>query len=425
MKLHARSILQQFLSITMLGLAGASLVACPPTGPSGKPTTGSQAQGPARKQVLSFSELHPVIALAEVQNRVFVGDARGLRVYEQGKDTPKVVLGPDKKPLGRVHAASGGPGGLWVITDRGLLNWRRGTWQTIPKGTPPEARTVLASSDGLLVGASGGLFLLDKGRWRRLLPGARISLLVDNRAGRGAWIGTDGEGLYSFEGGKLTPHAVDSGQPIRRVRAVTYTSAGGVLAIGADGQGRDLLAYFDGTHWTAYWPPNGVQIGFLTQVGGRVMLGVGTRVLALARAAKGKKPPTALELSAERSPGAPSDYPMPYYYATEVRHFLPPAPTAVLDRGDHVLMGTARQGVASFDGKRLHWYRSESLEISASGGSGTPVLICQRCQSSSGPGKSSISRVVLVKPIPFNDFMSVGSVSKHQAIVFGVLFGLF
>ncbi len=368
MMLHSRSPSHRSPRLVLVSavlLAGGLLAACPAKTGVGKLTNGVRESGPPKPQVISFSELHPVTALAEFNGRVYVGDATGLRAYEKGKREPKVVVGPDQRPFGRVHAASGGVGGLWVVTDRGLFNRHRTGWRAVPKGTPREARTVLTTSDGVLVGASGGLFLLAKGRWKRLLPGAKISLLVDNRAGRGAWVGTDGEGLYAFAKGQLTVHAVDSGQPIRRVRALTYTKAGGVLAVGADGQGRDLLAYYDGTHWTAYWPPRAVEIGFLTQIGGRVLVGVGKRVLEIHRAAKDQKPATALELSGERSPTAPRDYPIPHYYATVVRRVMPTAPTVVLDRGDHVLLGTARQGVASFDGKRLRWYRSESFTGSA------------------------------------------------------------
>ncbi|MCK5797837.1 MAG: hypothetical protein KAI47_11665, partial [Deltaproteobacteria bacterium] len=102
-------------------------------------------------------------------------------------------------------------------------------------------------------------------------------------------------------------------------------------------------------------------LNFLSQVGGRVLFGVDGRVLELRRASKGEDPASAMDLSAERSPLAPPSFIMTHFYATPIRRRLPVAPTISVDMGDHLIMGTARQGACLFDGKTLRWFRTRDF----------------------------------------------------------------
>lgn len=347
---------------TLLCFAVLLQTACPPAATTKKVAKPELAA--AGPQVRSFSETRPVTAIAETSKKVYVGDAEGLRSYDQQTGLGKLVLGPDGKSLGAIRALAVGEAlTLWVATDTGLHSRRNGAWVT-DGNAPPGISVLLWTRGGLLAGGAKGLALRAKGVWQRLLPGAAVTVAVDNRAGKGVWIGTAREGLYQLVGGKLRPHALDRGQPLRRVDAITYTSDGGVLALGADQSKRPLLSFFDGKHWSLYWPPPRADLRYVAQVGGHILLAgaAGTYSLQRARRVEGQPLPTSyLDLSAERSRVAPRDYPVPYFFVRPLDHWVPADAAVVVDGGDHLLFGTERLGVARYDGKRLRWVRGQSL----------------------------------------------------------------
>ena len=60
-------------------------------------------------------------------------------------------------------------------------------------------------------------------------------------------------------------------------------------------------------------------------------------------------------------PDVPAGYPMHHFYTEKTGLWLPPDPTQVVGDGQETLFSSANLGVARFDGKQTHWYRTNDL----------------------------------------------------------------
>lgn len=356
---HARGALLLALGLVVQG--------CPATGgPTARPRTAARSSAPS---IASFSETQPFTSVTHLGGRIYAGTPRGVIRFDA--DTGEFIRLTRKEGLAgdHVYALSASPlTGLWVATDNGISRYHDGVWTNYPAGNPPGATVTAMAATGAGVWAGGpqGLGRLEDGKWTGYLPGAAVTYLLADLSGRGVWVGTAGEGIYHFTGGKLVSHNPARGQLLRTVRSLTRDANGAILAVGSDGE-RDRLVFFDGRHWTTYTPSPAGRLRWVQQVAGEVLLAHDERILKLRRFVRppGKRRATApsgpVEFDGEPGATAPSGYPAPELYTEPLGCWLPPDPTIVVGFGREMLIATRNVGLARFDGSRVRWYRTSDL----------------------------------------------------------------
>lgn len=349
----------------VLALMTGGLAGCP--GPGAKETLSNLPRHAAGLGAVdSFSELYPVTAAAEQGGGLYVGRKADLLRFDIAAGDHQTLAGPKGAPLKEVSALSGSPAsGLWVAAKGALYHRKEGKWIDVPAGAPPRARALLAMDDGVLVGGEAGLARLAKGSWTKMLPGAKVTTLVEHRSRSEVWIGTTQEGVYSLDGaGKLVSHSPARGQPVRSVQSLVVLADGGVLVLGRDGRGRQLLSHFDGKVWIRYWPSSEQRLRRLFTAGKKIFLQHRKGLFELRQVAApkdGAAPFSLLHLTVERAPGSPADHPAPFFVAVDAERRLPRGITVVTSSGGHAYIGTLALGVARFDGGELRWFRTMEL----------------------------------------------------------------
>lgn len=330
---------------------------------------------PVLPGILSLSESQPFTSVAFLSGKVFAATARGLLQFHQAAGFSTLLTRADGLPGDHVYWVASERGNrLWVATDGGLGLLHKDKWTRRPLpailGRPITA--LLPTKKLIWVGSNKGLWSLDleSKTWKSYLRGARISYLLEDVMTGSMWVGTDGAGIYHLERGKFVPHSTDSGQDLRKVRCMTYTAEGGLMAAGSSKEG-ERLTFFDGKFWTSYTFNPAGKLHWVQQVGQHTMVSFGRHLLRLKRRKiKARQPgmqdtpPHAdgpVRLQGKRSPRAPSTYPVPPFYTERMDLLLPPEPTSVVGAGKTMLMGTSRLGVAMFDGERVAWYRTNDL----------------------------------------------------------------
>ena len=360
-----RSLLCSSLILLALVLGG-----CPPSvGLPGATSVSTERMGGGAR-IISFSESTPYAAVATFAGSQYAGTARGLLQFDPRKEGAEVVKALEGKGVVGISAES--TTGLWVATSEGLHRLNKEEWTNIklPTSLGGASPAMLATRDGLWVGGTRGLGLLDKkGGWKTYLPGARITYLLEDIQSGGVWVATDGEGIYHYEMGQFVPHALANGQLLQRVRSLTYTPDGGVLAVGQSSQG-ERLTFFDGRFWTTYRVlPEGV-LHWVQMVGQDLYLGHGHGVFNLhrmmiktARPGESRQdmPRGPVDIQAQPSKLVPYGYPVPAFYTSTMEVWLPPKVAVVAGYARHILLGTDNLGMALFDGKKVTWYRGGSL----------------------------------------------------------------
>ena len=355
--------------IGLLLLLPLALGGCPAQGLP-VPTNASTARVGGGARIISFSEATPYVAVATFAGSHYAGTARGLLRFNAHQEKVEAVKALQGLPIIGISAES--TTGLWVATADGLhrLNKEKWTKLELPASLGGASSAMLATRDGLWVGGTRGLGFLDKkGSWKTYLPGARITYLLEDIQSGGVWVATDGEGIYHYEMGQFVPHALAKGQVLQRVRGLTYTPDGGVLAVGQSAQG-ERLTFFDGRFWNTYRVlPEGV-LHWVQMVGQEIFLGHGHGVFKLhrvslrtARPGESRQdiPQGPVNLQLQPSKMVPYGYPVPVFYTSAMDIWLPSKVSAVAGYARHILLGTGNLGMALFDGKKVTWHRGGSL----------------------------------------------------------------
>jgi ligand-binding sensor domain-containing protein len=152
-------------------------------------------------------------------------------------------------------------GTIWIGTAAGFAGWSGGQVRSYREldGTPLSTVTSFAEdSDGTLwVGAGGRLFKLRDGKltrdpaWKGVFD---IKAIYCDRLGR-MWIGTDGEGLFEYDGDKWTVLRTQDGLASDQIRGVLCDRQG-VLWVLTMGNG--ISRYADGK-FTTYTVKDGLS----------------------------------------------------------------------------------------------------------------------------------------------------------------------
>ena len=370
-------------AVTACGLLLVIFSGCPRANDRPLISRSSRASGRFRTpQVFSRSETRSFTSVASFGGAIYAGTSHGVLRFRA--DTGEVEsithmegipredgLGLKSVPLGPVHMVTGSVDmGLWLATEELLIRYKDKKWDRFeyhPLLSLP-VTSMLTEGDQIWVGSSRNLAIYN-GWWHGFLRGSRVNFLLKERVLGGVWVGTDGGGLFRYEGGKFTSHARAKGQLVEKVRCMAYNNSWGVLAVGR-GANQEWLAFFDGKYWTSYQVEPRGTLNWVQQFGEQTLLSYGNRILRIQRAtpvtrgprASGvAKPEGPVRLIGQPGPETPSDYPMPHFYTEHTRLWLPPAPTHVVGDGQRTLFSTHTLGVAHYDGKANRWYRTNDL----------------------------------------------------------------
>jgi hypothetical protein len=347
---RAASILSALVAI-------AATAACP----HNKAQPGAPSALPALPEIVTWSETQPLTSLSVARGSLYAASDSAVVRFDLATGAVERLGG---LPGARVFAVAARGSELWVATDAGIARDQGGSWRAA--GTVPgiEATTVmLATSSGLWAGGLRGLHLVESGKTKSFLPGARISYLLADLEGDGIWIGTDGEGAFHYRGGALVSHSAAQGQTVRRVRCMAHGASGGVFVVGR-GDGGAQLTFFDGAHWSSHTPRPAGELDWVAAVGGETLVSSGGRQLALERLQPGQDEREArapIRLEAAPSPRAPAGYPLQRWTTRHVAGWIAPPATSVVAHERSVLLATRGAGVAAFDGKAARWYRTRDL----------------------------------------------------------------
>jgi ligand-binding sensor domain-containing protein len=153
-------------------------------------------------------------------------------------------------PGSTFHAVFERGGEMWVGTDRGLLHYQRFQWQSL---LPDIAINAIAADKpgGLLLGTNQGLIRYIDGQsyqWLLNLGGevitsVRVTTISWDLAGH-LWVGTDGDGLFHYDGKQWERFDTTSGMPTNRIRKVFTDSTGTVWIVAATGKGGGALVRY-------------------------------------------------------------------------------------------------------------------------------------------------------------------------------------
>ena len=136
---------------------------------------------------------------------LWIGTRNGLAHYDG--QTVEAFTDADGLPDVRVQGlAEGADGRLWVSTPSGVFAYDGSSFEALApdRSGPPLAGGLTAQGDTLWVGTRGGVYRYHDGTLTSVVdssagPTGLVSTIVP-RADGGLWLGTNGEGLYRFDG---------------------------------------------------------------------------------------------------------------------------------------------------------------------------------------------------------------------------------
>jgi|GEM_PF-5186514 ligand-binding sensor domain-containing protein len=319
-------------------------------------------------KVQSFSETRPFTSTVTLDTFFYAGTPRGLYRFDLNSGDPVAFADQSGVVAAEILGLAADPSsGLHVVTPAGLFQFHRKVWKKVDGfAAPPASVTqMMASTNGLWIGTSGGLYRLFQGKWSHHLAGAKISAILDDTAGSGMWIGTDAEGIFQYDGKRFRRHGKSDGQVLRSIRSLAYTVEGALWAVGSTGKA-DRLVFFDGRHWATFQVKTKQKLRWVSLAGDKSLLAIGNRVLQIHRfdeSIRGPKdkPVGTVVLQGRRSPRAPTDYPIPSFWTTSVPKWFPTVTTSVSNQAQSLILGTKTIGAMRYDGIKLRWYRSNAL----------------------------------------------------------------
>jgi hypothetical protein len=188
-------------------------------------------------------------AFEPVDRRVWVATFEGLFAYARASGRWSVVPELQEPSPAKIQALESVGDDLYAGTlGDGLLRLRDGVWASVSDGAYPGrfVNCLAADGDRLLVGTMDlGLLVLDTvtGRFASLAsraPGFTARNVTTVLADRGrVWIGTYGEGLWKWEGDRITRFGRDTGEIGDDWVLASCRAAGGVW-FGTFGAGASL-----------------------------------------------------------------------------------------------------------------------------------------------------------------------------------------
>ena len=157
-------------------------------------------------------------------------------------------------------------GYVWFATDQGIKVWDGTVIRAyVPPSEIPSRvyNALLLEGDDMWVGTDRGLLLYQEYQWRMILPELTINTIAKNRDG-GLLLGTD-QGLVHFDGMQSYYWIINLGKEVvtnPRVTSIAYDGEG-QLWIGTDGDG---LFRYDGSSWQQFDTTTGLPTNRIRKI---------------------------------------------------------------------------------------------------------------------------------------------------------------
>jgi len=186
-------------------------------------------------------------AAVDLRGFVWMATSHGIHVWDGGSlrisSTPKSLSNT-------FYVIEEVNGIIWAGTDSGLLRYQNYQWRVILPGV--SIKSIASNRDGgLLLGTDDGLIHFDGNQsylWiinlgEEVLIHPRVTSIAWDRSGQ-LWMGTNGDGLFRFDGKRWDRFSTVSGLPSDYVRKVYTDQTGAVWAAVVTGKGGGALVRY-------------------------------------------------------------------------------------------------------------------------------------------------------------------------------------
>jgi ligand-binding sensor domain-containing protein len=141
-------------------------------------------------------------------------------------------------------------GEMWIGTDRGLLHYERFQWYNPLPGLQINAINS-DKAEGLLLGTDQGLIRFVNGQsfqWiinlgNEVVISPKVTSIAWDLVGH-LWVGTDGDGLFHFDGERWERFDTARGMPTNHIRKILTDRTGAVWILSATGKGGGALVRY-------------------------------------------------------------------------------------------------------------------------------------------------------------------------------------
>ncbi|HSS39558.1 MAG TPA: hypothetical protein VLT58_12385 [Polyangia bacterium] len=357
------------------------------------PAAASALPGPM--VVIERAETGPITAIAGHAPSLWAVGAPGLRRWDVTSGDWELVGDAQLAGAHITALAADEDGSAWVATEGEVGRFfadQHGDWRYQATGSPGEVTALAARAPGkgggAWAGGPGGLFRYDGHRWLVIdgIDGAGVSWLGIDDDGRGAWVATNGHGIYHADERGTTPVAGGAAVRAPDIVGIATTATGTRLAAGnMAGQGRLYALTMAGT--IELLAPQGVAVRGLVERGGDAVLIAGPRggerAFRVQPLAPGQPVPSGgLRFAGSTGPGEHERW-----AAVPDELAVPPGVTVTAAAGGEVYCGTADLGVAKAAPGRPDYLDGSELVGDAEHFS-VACLAADRCLVVTEPGKA-------------------------------------
>ncbi|MES1164291.1 MAG: hypothetical protein ABUR63_00920, partial [Verrucomicrobiota bacterium] len=309
---------------------------------------------PAPMAVVERAETGPITAIAGHAPSLWAVGAPGLRRWDVTSGDWEVVGDAQLGGADITALAADDDGSAWVAIAGEVGHFvadQHGDWRYQATGSPGEVTALAARAPGkgggAWAGGPGGLFRYDGHRWLVIdgIDGAGVTWLGIDGDGGGAWVGTNGHGIYHADDRGTEPAPGGAGVRASQVVGMATTAAGTHLAAGnIAGKGRLYALTMAGT--IELVPPDGVAIRGLVERGGDAVLIAGPRGGGRAFGLQPLAPGQSVAAGALRFAGSAGPGEHERWAAVPLDLAVPPGVTVAAAAAGEVYCGTADLGVA-------------------------------------------------------------------------------
>jgi ligand-binding sensor domain-containing protein len=141
-------------------------------------------------------------------------------------------------------------GEMWVGTDRGLLHYQRYQWESLLPNISINTITT-DRPNGLLLGTDQGLIRYANGQSYQWMLNIGNDVITDTRVTSAAWdltghlwVGTDGDGLFHFDGKQWERFDTSRGMPTNRIQKILTDRTGTLWILAATGKGGGAIVRY-------------------------------------------------------------------------------------------------------------------------------------------------------------------------------------
>lgn len=186
-------------------------------------------------------------ATVDLNGRLWMATSHGIHVWDG--ESLRISATP-KRLLSNFYVIEEIRNKIWAGTNQGLLRYENFQWQVVLPGV--SVRSIVSDrKGGLLLGTDNGLIHVDGSQsylWiinlgEEVLIGPQVTSITWDGLGQ-LWVGTNGEGLFRYDGKRWDRFGTTTGLPSDYVRKVFTDRAGTVWAAMVTGKGGGALVRY-------------------------------------------------------------------------------------------------------------------------------------------------------------------------------------